>query len=227
MKPRNAFLPLMLTLLAAASHAQTQTSKPEDAKATGGMPAITAARCAYTPNDGECAAPNHPNDAAREPAANTTVAQIPRRMPRRPTPRHHAAYMGPYPSNWMSEGNTRGAVIGTLIGGGLGIALGIRVNTDNHAQAKVAAPLLIGGLGALLGAVAGGNWPAAPHWRHHHGWPDGDDEEAVASRSHALSQSAQDAPDRVAPQKPASPKLDAPELSGNARKSVPVLTALP
>ena len=78
------------------------------------------------------------------------------------------------------EWNGRGTGIGALIGGGLGVAIGIRVNTDNHARAQIGAPLIIGGLGALVGAVAGGNWPAGHSWRsrRHHGWPEDDDENA-------------------------------------------------
>jgi predicted permease len=82
---------------------------------------------------------------------------------------------------WTGPGDSHRAAIGALIGLGLGVAMGIKVNTDNHAGAQIAAPLIFGGLGAMLGAVAGGSIMPL-HSRNTHR-PIGPEEDQVAKES--------------------------------------------
>jgi hypothetical protein len=49
--------------------------------------------------------------------------------------------------------------MGALIGFGIGAAAGAAGNHDQHAGARVAAPLLFGAFGALIGAAVGGSHP--------------------------------------------------------------------
>ena len=120
-----------------------------------------------------------------------TLAQFSRRRPGRPLPRR-GAYPGPSSSGrWTPEGNGHHAAIGALIGFGVGAAAGAKGNTD--ASNRVTAILLVGSVGALLGAMIGDGIPSF-HARHRHApsWPDEDD---VASRgkpsnSHSASQNS-------------------------------------
>jgi len=213
MKPRKAVLPIAFALLAAISYTQAQstnrtTERTEDSQTTAEPVAVAAARCSYTPDDAACARASGSGQDGR-----TVIAQSPRQVPGRPMRPRPAVYPRAYPALGSGEWNTRGAAIGALIGGGLGVAIGIRVNTENHAGAQIAAPLLIGGLGALVGAVAGGNWPAGHSWRsrHRHGWPDDEDEDA--SRRHKGS-SPRSRPEMV--RQAASPDAGVPGSTGAA-----------
>jgi len=58
---------------------------------------------------------------------------------------------------WRQQGNGRHALIGALIGFGIGAALGAKGNRDPHA--RVVAPILFGGAGALIGAAVGASHP--------------------------------------------------------------------
>jgi phosphate/sulfate permease len=60
---------------------------------------------------------------------------------------------------WLQPRNARHAAIGALIGFGLGAALGAKANKDQHVGARIGAPILFGGFGALIGAVIGGSHP--------------------------------------------------------------------
>lgn len=58
---------------------------------------------------------------------------------------------------WRQPGNGRHALIGAIIGFGLGAAMGAKGNQDPHA--RVVAPVLSGGAGALIGAALGASHP--------------------------------------------------------------------
>ena len=51
----------------------------------------------------------------------------------------------------------RHALIGALVGLGVGAAIGAKGNQDPHA--RVVAPVLFGGAGALIGAAIGASHP--------------------------------------------------------------------
>jgi hypothetical protein len=55
------------------------------------------------------------------------------------------------------RGNGRYVLIGALIGFGLGAAIGAKANQDPHA--RVVAPVLFGGAGALIGGAIGASHP--------------------------------------------------------------------
>jgi hypothetical protein len=55
--------------------------------------------------------------------------------------------------------NRRHALIGALIGFGIGAALGAKGNRDQHTSARIAAPILVGGVGAMIGAAVGNSVP--------------------------------------------------------------------
>src|SRR5580704_4516308 len=58
---------------------------------------------------------------------------------------------------WRQRGNMRHALIGALVGLGVGAAIGAKGNQDPHA--RVVAPVLFGGAGALIGAAIGASHP--------------------------------------------------------------------
>lgn len=58
---------------------------------------------------------------------------------------------------WRQPGNGRHALIGAIIGFGLGAAMGAKGNQDPHA--RVVAPVLSGGAGALISAALGASHP--------------------------------------------------------------------
>lgn len=76
--------------------------------------------------------------------------------------RRHHAFDGSDPAYgpqaWQSHRN-RHALIGALIGFAIGAAAGAKGNQDQHTRAKVGAPLLVGAMGALIGAAVGGSHP--------------------------------------------------------------------
>lgn len=62
-----------------------------------------------------------------------------------------------YGGRWQQPGNRRRALIGALLGFGVGAAIGATGNKDPHA--RVVAPVLFGGAGALIGAAIGTSNP--------------------------------------------------------------------
>lgn len=75
-----------------------------------------------------------------------------------------------YAGMWAPEGNGRATAIGALVGFGLGAAAGASANTD--ARSRVAASLLVGSIGALLGAAVGHAASVFPVRRpSRSGWP--------------------------------------------------------
>lgn len=158
--------------------------RAQDAPAPRSFPGddeIEAARFPYT--QCEARSENAHNNAANDrPATDGTMrAQLSRRGQRMPPARQTQYPRRSYPKTWPELGNSRGAAIGALVGGGLGVGLGLAI-TDQHPRAKVGAALIFGGLGAVIGAVAGGTFPSRS-WRNHvRPWQDEDD---IASSSQA------------------------------------------
>jgi hypothetical protein len=62
-----------------------------------------------------------------------------------------------YGGMWRPRGNRRHALIGALVGFGVGAAIGAKGNQDPHA--RVVAPVLFAGAGALIGAAIGASHP--------------------------------------------------------------------
>jgi len=85
------------------------------------------------------------------------------------------------------ELNGRHVAIGALIGFGLGAALGAKGNTDQHPGVGVKAALLVGGVGALLGAAIGSGAHSFHALSRHRRtpWPDEEDEDAAQSAPRA------------------------------------------
>jgi hypothetical protein len=77
---------------------------------------------------------------------------------RRPLISPNVRYSRPrYATMWRQRGNGRHALIGALIGFGVGAAIGAKANKDPNA--RVSAPVLFGGFGALIGAGIGASHP--------------------------------------------------------------------
>jgi hypothetical protein len=154
----------VLLLLASNALAQSGDSQAANDLLNNDLPRqVAVARCAYNETEDACAGVNPSSAEARGPNGDAMLAQLPRRMPgppmqpRRPTmgrPR------GAYPGVWMEEGSGRHAAIGALIGFGLGAALGAHANKDQHPGVGVRAAVLVGTIGAVLGAAVGYNTPS-------------------------------------------------------------------
>lgn len=138
---------------------------------------LALARCAYV-----SASPGCLPQAVSSGHSTTIVAQFPRRMagPRGyspPPPRMRM--VGPMPTPSL-----KGALIGGLIGFGLGAAR----SGDTSTKSRVGLGLLVGGLGAVIGAGIGSAMPG--HYRPRRvEWPD--DETASDRRSGNTSRSKQ------------------------------------
>lgn len=178
MKNLRVLTPLFAVLLTfSAALAQT-----DDARITPDDLSHVVARCQYSPKDSTCfGLTEHLKDKSPDP----TLAQ--RRFPG--PPRYPRGPMGhPYPSyppTYWGPGYNNHAGIGAAIGFGLGAAAGASANTD--AKGRVAASLIIGSLGALMGAAVGHGIPTfrAFHPRRAYPptpWPDDDE---IASRARA------------------------------------------
>jgi hypothetical protein len=202
-------IPSLLVSLLLVSSAMAQTSEQRTTSDPQDAEAIAAARIPYTENEG--VSHNAKNFGATDKdlndpdATGETLAQLPRRAPGRPYPRRPGYPRRGSPVMEQPLFNAHHAAIGVVIGFGLGAALGAKANSDQHVQARVAAPLIFGSLGALMGAVIGGSAPAGP--RRFHGrrpWPYGDEDES-GSRSGARP-ADQQATSQPAPTKPPAKK---------------------
>jgi len=60
-----------------------------------------------------------------------------------------------YETTWRQRGNGRHALIGALVG----FAIGVKGNQDQHTRERIVAPILFGGVGALIGAAVGASHP--------------------------------------------------------------------
>jgi hypothetical protein len=170
---------LLSGLLSMASLATAQTV--DEHAANDLRSSITAARCQYTSADEACAGLNESSQTKLSDDTKT-VAQAPRRMPGPPF-RGPRPYPRPsrYPSRspmWMGPDHGHHTAIGALIGFGLGAAAGAGANTD--ARSRVAASLLVGSLGALMGAAVGHGVPSFRARNRHRSSPRPDEDEQAA-----------------------------------------------
>lgn len=131
---------------------------------------VALARCAYMPSTPGCAA----LAADSSGQSSVSAAQFPRRMPGPrgyPPPPPRMRMAGPMPAPSL-----KGALIGGLIGFGVGAAR----SGDTSPKGRVGMGLLVGGLGAVIGAGIGAALPGPYHHRRA-AWPD--DEAASDRRS--------------------------------------------
>jgi hypothetical protein len=121
-----------------------------------------------------------------------------------PCPSPCCSYGYPPPSHppflFEPENGTHAAA-GALIGLGLGAALGAA--KDGHAGSRFAGALVVGGFGALIGAIVGHGIVARPRHRRHPDW-DEPEERAVAPQPNppAATSSGQ----RASPDPPLGPE---------------------
>ena len=133
-----------------AKNAQNATTDP-----------IAIARCAYRQNEEGCPG------ASPELPANSTLAQVPRRMGpmgRQGPPMRGPAYPESYPASWGPQFSPGHTLIGAAIGFGLGAAAG----SKNGVRSSFAAGTLVG----LIGAAIGAGIPSFPGHFRRRGWDD-------------------------------------------------------
>jgi hypothetical protein len=214
MKFRDAVLSLALIVagLIPVRCAFSQTADSQSPSTT-----LAAARCQYAPAEKICAEPSHAgNDASG-------TAQAPQRFPGPPCrPRCQIGPPGSaYPPPFVQRDDGHNAAIGALIGFGVGAAAGAGANTD--ARGRFAASLLVGSIGALLGAAVGHTIPVFHVHRHHRrdAWPD-DGELAIGSGPGHPAFSQQSSTEQTpsvssTPSRPATPTGSSPvfTLSGD------------
>jgi hypothetical protein len=153
-------LPLVLAVLVLTSHAAAQTATPrsvEIANETANSESIAAARNQYT----DIA---NVEGITRDSGDSMQLAQFSRRPPRPPQHAHPPVYRQP---PRMDYGDGKHALIGAVIGFGLGAAIGAKANSDSHPGATVGAVVLVGGIGALMGAMDGLNHGHSYPFAHH------------------------------------------------------------
>jgi hypothetical protein len=166
-------LHLVLTVLVLTSNAVAQTATPppvEIANETATSESIAAARSEYTNTaNGE--------GTTRDAGDSMQLAQFSRRPPRPPQHAHPPLYRQP---PRMDYGDGKHALIGAVIGFGLGAAIGAKANSDSHPGATVGAVFLVGGIGALMGAMVGMNHGRSYPFAHHRKIPPslGNDEDS-------------------------------------------------
>jgi hypothetical protein len=209
---------LFSLLLVSSGVAQTPAAQTSDRQNTSDLrdnDAIAAARSQYAQN-GSVSHDAKDSDTNRADATDLkNQAQLSQRGPGLPYPRRTGYPRGGYPGMWQPEFNGRHAAIGAAIGFGLGAAVGAKGNTDQHVQARIAAPLLFGSVGALFGAVIGAGAPGRSSWgfRRRRPWPYGDEDESGSGPEahHADQQaSSQPAPAKALPDQAAA-SLEPPE----------------
>jgi hypothetical protein len=91
--------------------------------------------------------------------AGQTPTELDHRGPVTPVPPRILYPRTASPRGAWQPRNRRHALIGALIGFGIGAALGAKGNRDQHTSARIAAPILVGGVGALIGAAVGSSVP--------------------------------------------------------------------
>ncbi len=141
------FVSLLLTLTALPC-AWTQTGEAQTANYRPPAKEILAARIPYTQH-ADLACCSGGDQPLSELAQRSPLPLLP---PQMRYPRRRG-----YGGMWRQPGNGRHALIGALIGFGIGAALGAKANQDRHA--RVLAPILFGGGGALIGAGIGASHP--------------------------------------------------------------------
>ncbi|HKH99688.1 MAG TPA: hypothetical protein VJ999_11315 [Candidatus Sulfotelmatobacter sp.] len=195
-------LPLLLTMLLMVSASVAQTKDTPDATGlTSENASEIAARCQYTPADDACIG-RRASGPAGSANLDLNLAQAQRRFPGPPVRgRRPMAYPG-YPSPWAEPGDGRSALIGAAIGFGLGATAGAQVNTD--ARGRVAGALIVGSIGALMGAAIGQGIPSF-HVRRAYPPNSLPEEDEIASRASAVNpetaktSSGQSGPPEISP----------------------------
>ena len=91
--------------------------------------------------------------------AGLTPSELAHRRPVTPVPPPIPYPRAASPRGAWQPRNRRHALIGALIGFGIGAALGAKGNRDQHTSARIAAPLIVGGVGAMIGAAVGSSVP--------------------------------------------------------------------
>jgi hypothetical protein len=175
MKNAKILAPFLLATLFLTSSAIAQTVE----KRVEGdlLTPVIAARCQYTPADADCVGASESDRALTNTNDDTTIAQLPHRMPgppgRSPVGYPRAGYSG----MGMPSPRGRHAAIGAAIGFGLGAAVGAK----GSGGARVT--LTFGVLGGLMGAAFGAMTPSfqARSLYRRGPWPE--DEDQLASRS--------------------------------------------
>lgn len=145
-----AFLFALLWITSSAAAQQNDQSASQ----------VALARCAYISSSPGCL-----SRAVSSGQSTEAAAQFPRRVPgprRYPPPPPRMRVAGPMPAPSL-----KGALIGGLIGFGLGAAR----SGDSSAKGRVGLGLLVGGLGAVIGAGIGAATPSHYHNRRV-AWPD-------------------------------------------------------
>ena len=167
MKIRNA---VMLLILAST----TRFALPQTADwSTPQQPALSAARCQYTPAEKICGAPAPRCQGVDHRPGSPTFPRAALRQCTMAAPRPS------YPPPFLQFDDGHHAAIGAMIGFGIGAAAGATAKTDSGG--RVVAALFGGGLGALFGAAVG--HAIAPfHGHHYHRDPWYDDEETAIRR---------------------------------------------
>jgi hypothetical protein len=146
-------LACLLLILSGLPQAGAQTAEEQTASDGPTAKEILQARSPYTQHEDltcDCRDGQTLSELARRSSAPVVSPRI--RHPR------GWGYDGRrYGGMWRQPGNGRHALIGAIIGFGLGAAIGAKGNQDPHA--RVVAPVLAGGAGALIGAAIGASLP--------------------------------------------------------------------
>ena len=119
-----------------------------------------------TPNDSltaekvffDCSPATQHEDIAHS-ALGQTPSELAHQRPVTPVPPRILYPRTVSPRSAWQPRNRRHALIGALIGFGIGAALGAKGNRDQHTSARIAAPILVGGVGAMIGAAVGSSIP--------------------------------------------------------------------
>jgi hypothetical protein len=147
------WLMILVLLPTSAAIAQTADQQAADELTNG----VAAARCQYTTADAACIGSKESGRETIDTNDETTVAQLPRRIPGPPRRASHPmGYPRAYSGMWMPSPGGRHAAIGALIGFGLGAAVGAMGMGTGGARAT----LTFGVLGGLLGAAFGCTTPS-------------------------------------------------------------------
>jgi len=200
MKNLRILASLLTTILFLGSTALPQTADSKNNSAQADPVAV--ARCQYTPADDACAGVSDATQVRRSANSETTLAQMPRRMPRPPFRAGYPPMGGPgYPRMWQSRPSPAHALIGVVIGGVVGWAVAARGNAGARATLALAT------VGAGIGAGIGFSIPSFPsRGPYRRRWPDGDDEDASRRKPAKPGQIRPSPPQQTASADPAPSK---------------------
>jgi len=174
-----------------------------NARAAEDLPSVIAARCQLTSNAREC------GELAKASKTQGPAQQSGQLAQHYPGPYHRpccrGGYDSAYPPDWSDNGHH--AAIGALIGFGLGATVGATANPPKGE--RVAASLVVGSIGALLGAAFGHAMSTYPVRRPYRGpWTD-EHEDDIMARRHLAKPARPSAKERIDPTAPATAALSA------------------